>query len=87
MPRTFTPPIHHEIDGEKWTTITVHRACNGCGRELGDATDEEIECAANDIPLPDVRDECGCAADEPTPGVFEAMGLPTVEVPIVGGEM
>ncbi len=41
--------------------ITVQRCCNGCGRSLGDATDDELNAAVAGAPLPDVRDECGCA--------------------------
>lgn len=39
----------------------VKRCCNGCGRVLGDVTEAEIDAAVAGIPLPDVRDECGCA--------------------------
>lgn len=39
--------------------VTVKRCCNGCGRELGDATEAELDAAMVGRPLPDVRDECG----------------------------
>ena len=50
--------IAHHPDGS--STIKVHRCCNGCGRDLGDATDAEVACAIGGARLPDVRDECGC---------------------------
>lgn len=40
--------------------ITVKRCCNGCDRELGDATEAEITAAISGARLPDVRKECGC---------------------------
>lgn len=39
-------------------TVTVKRACNGCGHTLGDATDAEIEACIAGLPMPDVRDQC-----------------------------
>lgn len=45
------------------TIITVHRHCNGCGRDLGDATNFELDLAVLGAALPDVREECGCQAD------------------------
>ena len=42
-------------------SITVKRLCNGCGRNLGDATKAELEAARlSPSQLPDVRSECGC---------------------------
>lgn len=38
----------------------MKRACNGCGRVLGDVTEREITLAINGEGLPDVRRECGC---------------------------
>lgn len=38
--------------------IHVHRCCNGCGLDIGDVTDAEIDAAVWGDPLPDVRDEC-----------------------------
>ncbi|MFI2434652.1 hypothetical protein [Streptomyces sp. NPDC018693] len=38
--------------------IRVKRACNGCARYIGDATDAEIEACVTGRPLPDVRHEC-----------------------------
>lgn len=55
--RPWTPE-RRNLDGS--TTITVKRACGGCGRSLGDATDQEIACAIAGEPLPDVATECGC---------------------------
>lgn len=40
------------------TVGTVQRCCNGCGRDIGDVTDDEMTAAINGWPLPDVRDEC-----------------------------
>lgn len=45
--------------------ITVHRSCNGCGRDIGDATPSELDAAMAGLPLPDVTVECGCADDTP----------------------
>jgi hypothetical protein len=58
MSRTFTPPRETESGG---TRITVHRHCDSCGRDIGDATREELEAAIAGAPLPDVAAECGCA--------------------------
>ena len=41
-------------------TLKLKRACNGCGRVLGDVTDDEVNRAMNGRALPDVRSECGC---------------------------
>ncbi len=57
MTRPSTPP-QTRPDGR--TVITVHRCCNGCSRDLGDATKEELDHAVAGLPLPDVRGECGC---------------------------
>lgn len=54
-PRPNTPVTVHP-DGVR--SIRVKRACNGCGGELGDATDAEIELAVSGNRLTDVRDEC-----------------------------
>lgn len=40
------------------TTITVKRACNGCGALLGDVTEREVERAIAGQPIEDVRAEC-----------------------------
>lgn len=37
---------------------TVQRCCNGCGSEIGDVRQEEIEAAIAGRDLPDVTDEC-----------------------------
>lgn len=42
--------------------IHTKRCCNGCARVLGDVTDTEMAAAIEGLPLPDVRDECGCLA-------------------------
>jgi hypothetical protein len=53
--RPRTPEVRNP-DGSH--TMTIQRCCNGCGDELGDATDRELECAVSGEPLPDVRNEC-----------------------------
>jgi hypothetical protein len=57
MTREMTPP---KPNGKGGTTIRVHRCCNGCGREIGDANQSELEAAVAGVSLPDVRSECGC---------------------------
>jgi len=52
-PRT---PDRRNPDGT--TTITMKRACNGCGNYLGDATSYELDRAVAGLPLPDVIHEC-----------------------------
>lgn len=47
--------------------ITVKRCCNGCGRELGDVLDAELDAAVRGLRLPDVTAECGCTADGEAP--------------------
>jgi len=54
--RTSTPPVR----SEGRTHITVKRCCERCNRELGDATEAELDAAVNGEPLPSVADECGC---------------------------
>jgi hypothetical protein len=58
MTRTHTPP-RRNADGSE--TYTVQRACNGCGRGIGDVTANELDAAIDGATLPDVRDECGCS--------------------------
>lgn len=58
MTRTHTPP-RRNADGSE--TYRVQRACNGCGRDIGDATANELDAAIDGATLPDVRDECGCS--------------------------
>lgn len=60
-----TTPDRKNPDGT--TTITVQRACNGCGRTLGDATTVELDCAYMGLPLPDVTAECGCTQPPSAP--------------------
>lgn len=54
--RVWTDPVKRPEGG---TRLRVKRCCNGCGRELGDAHEVELEAAVAGRPLPDVRDECG----------------------------
>lgn len=58
--RTRTPDV--TVNGRK--RIHVSRCCNGCGEPVGDVTDQEIACAADGRPLPDVRGECPRCAPE-----------------------
>lgn len=65
MTRPNTPD-RTNADGS--TTITMKRACNGCGQRLGDVTDTEMALAVNGLPLPDVRKECpACGPTAPEP--------------------
>jgi len=55
------------------TTITMQRACNGCGALLGDVTDEEMARVIAGLPMPDVRRECpACAPAAPEPRCIPA---------------
>jgi hypothetical protein len=51
-PRTFTP---HRANDDGSTTITLKRACNGCGQYLGDVDNRDVDDNGN---LTDVRGEC-----------------------------
>ncbi|MEU5900656.1 hypothetical protein [Streptomyces venezuelae] len=65
MTRPSTPD-RINADGSK--TIKMKRACNGCGKHIGDVTDEEMAAAMNGRPLPDVRRECpACGPTAPPP--------------------
>jgi len=44
------------------TTFTVQRCCNGCGQQLGDATEWETVHASLGLGAFDVRDECPTCA-------------------------
>ena len=57
MARHFTPDKTND-DGSR--TIHVKRCCNGCGKNIGDVTEAELDAAVAGFPLPDVREECGC---------------------------
>lgn len=57
MARNFTPD-RKNADGS--TTVRIKRCCNGCGKNIGDVTESELEAAVAGAPLPDVRKECGC---------------------------
>jgi len=57
--RTWTPDFRTATGGR----ITVKRCCNGCGRRLGDVTDDEIDAAVGGLPLPDITGECPSCAD------------------------
>jgi hypothetical protein len=65
MTRPWTPSTS--------TTIVMKRACNGCGTQLGDVTDQEMARGINGLPLPDVRRECPtCGPTAPEPKCLPA---------------
>lgn len=82
QPRTHTPDRHN--DGS--TTITMKRACNGCGTQLRDATDAEMQAAINQRPLPDVRRECPTCGPTAPPPICHPMALFSGELPCIDGE-
>lgn len=54
--RSFTPDVVTVgEDGRKTTTMHLKRCCNGCGVQLGDVEDRDIDNNGN---LTDVRGEC-----------------------------
>ncbi|GLY81881.1 hypothetical protein [Actinoallomurus iriomotensis] len=55
-PRRRSTPDRRNPDGS--TIVTAKRTCNGCGSELGDATEAELNASYEGRELPDVRDEC-----------------------------
>jgi hypothetical protein len=55
--RPNTPPERIETGGQR---ITVKRSCERCGRDVGDATADELDAAIEGRPLPNVVDECRC---------------------------
>jgi hypothetical protein len=74
--RTNTPDvITHGDDGQSVTrTIKLKRACNGCGQQLGDVDNRDVDDHGN---LTDVRAEC----DNCRPLVeLEAAGCKTWEL-------
>lgn len=67
MRRPWTPDRRNP---EGSTTVTVKRCCNGCGRQLGDASLIELEAGMCGQPLPDVRGECpNCCPEHAGGGV------------------
>lgn len=56
QPRTHTPD---RINDDGSTTITMKRACNGCGQALGDVDNRDVDVHGN---LTDVRAECAHCA-------------------------
>lgn len=54
--RTHTPD---RINDDGSTTITMKRACNGCGQSLGDVDNRDVDAHGN---LTDVRAECAHCA-------------------------
>lgn len=80
--RPWTPDEKIEGGG---TRITVKRCCNGCGRQLGDVTDAEMDATIEGRPLPDVRAECGClVSDGADSAVAEPSGPETPAEPFTG---
>lgn len=79
--RTHTPPKPNATGG---TTIRVHRCCNGCGRDIGDANDQEMESAVSGSLMPDVRGECGCA-DAPNVPEWTEVKVENLVTPIHRG--
>lgn len=66
FPTRAKTPNRVNADGSR--TITMKRACNGCGTHLGDVTDQEMARGINGLPLPDVRRECPtCGPTAPEP--------------------
>lgn len=80
-PRT---PDRKNPDGS--TTIVMKCACNGCGLQLGDITDEEMAAAMNSRPLPDVRRECPACGPTAPPPVCHPMTLFSGEFLCIEGE-
>lgn len=62
MSRPWTATRKNWITGT--TRITVKRACNGCGEQIGDVTEAELAAAISGDRLPDVRAEHGCTPTE-----------------------
>jgi hypothetical protein len=57
---TYTRPSTDTVRlPEGGSRITVKRCCDACGRELGDATEAELDAAVTGRLLPSVLDECG----------------------------
>lgn len=54
--RPWTPTI---VEGTK-RRLTVKRTCENCGREIGDATQDELAAAVSGSRFAPVADECGC---------------------------
>jgi dienelactone hydrolase len=51
-------PIAYLEPQRTWHTIVIQRACNGCSRDLRDASEAELDAAVAGDRLPDVRSEC-----------------------------
>lgn len=67
------PSTSDRKNGDGSTTITMQRACNGCGALLGDVTDDEMARVIAGLPMPDVRRECpACAPTAPEPRCIPA---------------
>lgn len=66
--RVSTPRVTRPSGGK---TITVQRVCNGCGNDIGDATEPELVAAMLGRDLPDATADC--------PTCWAAANLPTVK--------
>lgn len=53
--RTWTPEL---VTATGKRRIVAKRQCNGCGRRIGDVTDDEVLAVFSGQPLPDVAGEC-----------------------------
>lgn len=81
--RTHTPD---RVNDDGTTTIKLKRACNGCGQQLGDITDQEMTAAINSRPLPDVRRECPACGPTAPPPVCIPMALFSGELLCMEGD-
>lgn len=62
-PRQHTAPVESvNAAGDKVTTVRLQRCCNGCGDELGDADNRDVDRRGN---LTDVRAECSTCSTRP----------------------
>lgn len=76
-PRHRTRPF--KMGGK--TRRTPQRACNGCGRPLGDATQVELDATARHLNPPDVRPECPTCTPNPA-GLEWTLELPWTRPPL-----
>lgn len=60
LPDEDTPAAEEtpEDEGRTWKTVRVQRACNGCGNDLRDVNEAELNAAVAGRQLPDVTGEC-----------------------------
>lgn len=77
LPRHRTRPF--KVGGK--TRRTPQRACNGCKRPLGDATQVELDAVARHLEPPDVHEECPVCNPNP-PGAVWRIELPYTRPPL-----